>query len=56
LVGYAETVQVHSTIVGEDLRPKEIVTDEKSTWILSWQSMDDVLWYVEIWVRPTSKR
>ena len=40
---------------GEGLRPKEIIIDEKATWILTWQTMDNVSWSGRLCVRPTSK-
>ena len=33
MVEKAETIQVHFTVEGEGLWPKEIIMDEKSTWI-----------------------
>jgi hypothetical protein len=36
--------------------PKKIVMDEKSTWIPTWYTMDNVSWSTKWYVGPTSKR
>jgi hypothetical protein len=56
LVEKAETVQVHFTLEGEGIRAQEIIMNKKSTWDLTWQTMDNGSWSTKILVRPTSKR
>ena len=53
-----EIIQVHLTLEGECLRAQTIfIMHERSAWIPTWQTMDNVSWYI-CWnlIKPTSKR